>query len=149
MSLVENKKARFDYEKLERFEAGIELLGTETKAVKMGRGTLEGSRVIVRGGEAFLVGANIPAYQPANAPSGYDPERTRRLLLKKAEIKRLGGLESQKGLTLIPISLYNKGNRVKVDVALVRHLKKHDKREKLKKRDAEREIRRTLKDEKY
>ncbi len=146
MSLIFNKKASFDYEILEKFEAGVEFLGFEVKSVQMKRGSLEGARVIIRGGEAFLIGASIPAFQPKNAPKSYEPDRTRRLLLKKSEISRLADAEGQKGLTVIPISLYNKHRKIKAEIAIVRGKKKYDKRETIKKRDTEREMARTLKD---
>lgn len=147
MSLVVNKKATLNYEILEKFEAGIELLGFEVKSVKDKRGNLEGAYVVVRGGEAFLVSAEIPAYQVKNAPPSYDPKRNRKLLLTKKEISELGDNEAKKGLTIVALSLYNKGKKVKVDIAIVRGKKKFDKRESLKKRDSDREIRRTLKNE--
>lgn len=145
MSLIESKKAHFDYEILETYEAGIELLGTEVKSLKNKRGSLEGARVIIRGNEAYLVGASIPPYQEKNAPVDYDRTRTRKLLLTKKEIKELIGKEQAKGLTIVPISMYNKGRKVKVDIAVVRGKKKYEKRESIKKRDVEREIGRTLK----
>jgi len=145
--LIRNKKASLQYEILEELEAGMELRGFEVKSLRAHKGSLEGARVIIRGGEAFLVGAEIPPYQPANAPKEYDPRRTRRLLIGKADLSRLAGLESQKGLTLVPISVYNKKQFIKVRVALVRGKKKYDKRETIKKRDMEMEVRRTLKGE--
>lgn len=140
-SYAENRKARFDYEILEKFEAGIELLGTEVKSVRGGRMSLEGSFVIVRGGEAFLINSNIPPYQIKNAPKDYDPLRNRKLLLTKKEINELGGNE-KRGLTMVPLSVYNKNRKIKVEIALVKGKKKFDKRETLKKRDTDREIRR-------
>jgi len=144
-TLVQNKKAGFNYELLDHYEAGLDLLGFEVKALKNGRGSLEGSYVIIRGGEAFLVGAQIPPYQPANTPATYDPKRNRKLLLTKKELKVLLGKESEKGLTLVPISVYNKGNLLKLKLAVARGKKKFDKRETIKKREAKREIDRTLK----
>jgi len=132
---------------LERFEAGMELRGYEVKALRAGRASLVGSRVVIRGGEAYLIGATISAYQEKNTPDGYDPERTRRLILHKKEIAELASFEGQRGLTTVPIMVYNKNRRLKVEVAVARHKKKHDKRETLKKRDTERTIRRTLKGE--
>jgi len=146
MNLIENKKARFNYEILETHEAGIELFGFEVKSLRKGQGSLEGSRVLIRGGEAFVVGVTIPPFQPANTPKDYEPTRTRRLLLSKKEILKLSGVEHQKGLTMVPISVYNKGSKLKVTVAVVRGKKKYDKRETIKRRDTDREIRRTLKD---
>lgn len=145
MRLVENKKIGLKYEVLERLEAGAELLGTEVKSLREKRGSLEGSHVIIRGGEAYLVGAYIPPYQPNNlSTKGYDERRTRRLLLTKQEILELGGREG-KGLTIVPVALYNKGRRIKLEIAVVRGKKKYDKRETLKRREDKREIERTLK----
>jgi len=145
MALVENKKARLNYEILEEFEAGMELLGTEVKALRQSLGKLEGAHVVVRNGEAYLIGAHIPPYQSANAPEGYDPERSRRLLLNKKEIAELGQYEGQKGLTIVPLRVYNKGSHVKVALAVARGRKNYDKRAVLKERDTKREIDRTLK----
>ncbi|MEX0933899.1 MAG: SsrA-binding protein SmpB [Candidatus Paceibacterota bacterium] len=145
MALVSNKKVYFDFEIIEKIEAGIELLGFEVKSLKGGHGSLAGSYVIIRGGEAFLVGATIPPYQAGNTPSGYDEARPRKLLLNKREIDELVGAEKGKGLTLVPLSLYNKGGKIKIEIAVARGKKKHDKREAIKKRDTERDIGRTLK----
>jgi len=142
---AENKKAHFDYEFLERIEAGIELIGIEVKAIRSGKAALDGARVIIRGGEAYVLGLGISPYQPANTPESYDPLATRRLLLKKSEIHTLSKTESMKGLTLIPISLYNKGPKIKISIAVARGKKKFDKRETLKKRDTERDIRKNFK----
>jgi SsrA-binding protein len=143
---AENRKARFNYEILEKYEAGIEFLGTEVKSVRGGRMSLEGAFVIVRGGEAYLINANIPPYQIKNAPKDYDPLRNRKLLLTKKELSELAGSEKNKSLTIVPISVYNKNRKIKVEIALVKGKKKFDKRETLKKRDTEREIRRTIKE---
>ena len=145
MSLLEHKKARFDYEILEELEAGIELLGHEVKSWGGKEGKLEGSHVIVRGGEAYLVGMAIPPYQPKNTQEEYDPARSRKLLLTKKELAALAGFEGQKGLTIVPLRVYNKGSKLKVGLAVVRGRKKYDKRAVLKKRDTKREIDRTLK----
>jgi len=144
-TLIAYKKADLKYERLEEFEAGIELTGAEVKAVKAKMGQLDGSRVVVRGGEAYLTGATIPPYQAANTPESYDPARSRRLLMKRTELAELAGAESKKGLTIVPIEVYNKGKLVKVRVAIVRGKGKFDKRQDLKKKDAEREAGRVLK----
>jgi len=144
-TLVKNRKATFNYEVLEKFEAGIELQGTEVKALRSGKGKLEGSHVVVRGGEAFLVGAQIPAFQPNNAPKGYEPERTRKLLLNRKELNNMLGIETSKGLTLVPISLYTKGRKIKLEFASVRGKKKFDKREAIKKRESKIKIDRIMK----
>lgn len=144
-ALVSNSKARFNYEILDTLEGGIELRGFETKSLKNRQGSLDGAFVIVRGGEAFLINAHIPPFQPGNTPASYDPYRNRRLLFSKKELRMLAEKEKEAGLTLIPISLYNKGRYVKVELGIARGKKKFDKRETIKKRDTERELRRTLK----
>lgn len=142
--LIENKKATLRYAIVETFSAGIELTGSETKALRAKHGSLDGARVVVRGGQAYLSGATIPPYQASNTDKGYDPERPRRLLMKKNEIAELLSAESKKGLTTVPIAVYN--NRyIKVQVAVVRGKGKADKREDLKKKDAKREAERVLK----
>lgn len=143
--LVENKKARFDFEILEELEAGAELFGFEVKALKQKLGSLAGARVLVRGGEALLVGASIPAYQPKNTPENYDPERPRRLLLHKKEMAQIVEAEESAGLTAIPIAWYNKGRLVKLSVGIARGKKQADKREKIKERDAARDVQREFK----
>ena len=143
--LAENKKAYFNFEILEKFEAGISLIGQEVKSLKTRGVNLAGAYVIERGGEFFWVGSHISPYQPKNAPPDYNPERARKLLLKKSEIKYLIGKSKQKGLTLIPLRLYTKRGIIKLEFAVAKGKKKIDKREKIKKREIEREIRRTLK----
>ena len=142
---AQNKKAYHDYEILDEYEAGLALHGHEVKSIKLGRASLKGARVVVRGGEAFLIGASIPAYQVANTPDSYDPERARRLLLSKKEIGKLIGKEQEKGLTLPALSLYNKDRYIKLKFAMARGKKKRDKREEIRKRDLERDLRRSLK----
>ncbi|KKW14452.1 MAG: SsrA-binding protein [Parcubacteria group bacterium GW2011_GWA2_50_10b] len=144
MTLTKNKKAFFDYEIQKTFTAGIELLGLEVKSVRAGKASLQGAFIAVRGGEAFLVGADIPAYQPKNAPEDYDALRPRKLLLSKAELLTLKDAEGTKGLTIVPISVYNKGRFLKLDLAIAKGKKKFDKRQAIKKRDVEREIGRSL-----
>ncbi len=144
MALADNRKARFDYEILEKFTAGLELLGLEVKSIKEGKINLLGSFVVVRGGEAYLVGADIPPYQPKNAPKEYDATRPRKLLLSKEEIAELETAEAQQGLTIVPLSVYNKGRFLKVDIAIARGKKQFDKRQAIKKRDTDREISREL-----
>lgn len=142
---LDNPKARFDYEVLERYDAGIELFGFEVKSVRNGRGSIAGSHVIIRGGEAFIVGMRIDPYQPGNTDPAYDPARTRKLLLTKKEILELEEQDAKKGLTLVPLSLYDKGGKVKVSFAVARGKKQFDKRETIKKRDTDRDLRRLLK----
>src|SRR3989344_5027710 len=113
---AENRKARFDYEIIKKYEAGIELLGVEVKSVRGGRMSLEGAFVIIRGDEVFLINANIPPYQPQNAPKDYDPLRNRKLLLTKKEIAELAG-KGRINLTIVPISVYNKNRKIKVEIA--------------------------------
>ncbi len=144
--LAVNRRASYDYDILQTYEAGIELRGFEVKAVKSGHINLAGSFAVIRGNEAWLLNAMIPAYQPKNAPADYDPQRTRRLLLHKAQIKELVGAASRQGLTIVPLKVYAKKNRVKILIGLARHKKKGDKREIIKKRETEREILRTMKD---
>lgn len=142
MALLTNDRIKFDYEILEEIEAGLELLGTEVKSLRAGQGSLKGARVIARGGEAYLVGATIPAWQVANVDKKYDPERPRRLLLQSKEIAHVASAEGQKGLTIVPISVYNKGQKLKLSIGIARGKKKADKREDLKAKDEERRIRR-------
>ena len=142
---IDNRKAHFNYQVEETFEAGIELSGFEVKSIKKGQGNLASAFCIVRGGEVFIAGMHIPPYQPNNTDPGYDPDRIRRILLNKKEIKKLADADGTKGLTLRPISLYSKGRRIKVSVAIAKGKKTFDKRETIKKRDADREIRREYK----
>ncbi|MDE2041308.1 MAG: SsrA-binding protein SmpB [Patescibacteria group bacterium] len=143
-TLVENRKARFDYEILETYEAGIELLGFEVKSLKKGQGSLEGAYVIIRGGEAYAVNMSVPPYQEKNTPPEYEPRRNRRLILRKKEIRELADVA--RGLTIVPISVYNKGSLVKVSLAVVRGKKQFDKRTAIKKREVDREVRREFSD---
>ena len=143
--LSENKKAYFNYQILEKYEAGIALNGQEVKSIKLGRINLMGSYVIIRDREVYLLGANVPAYQPKNAPSDYDSQRTRKLLLRKPEIDYLFGKSQQKGLTMIPLKVYTNNGKIKVEFGLGKGKKMFDKRETIKKRETEKEMRRELK----
>ena len=143
--LLENKKVYFNYEILEKFEAGLVLIGIEVKSLKNKHGNIAGARAIIRGNEAYIVGMDIPPYQPANTPKDYERERTRKLLLKKKEISYLTGKANERGLTIVPTKVYTLGGRIKIEIAVVRGKKKFEKREKIKKRDIEREIRRSIK----
>ncbi|OIO31099.1 SsrA-binding protein [Candidatus Nomurabacteria bacterium CG1_02_43_90] len=145
MALVQNKKIHFNYEILEQYEAGIELFGSEVKSLRAGHGSLEGSHVTVRGGEAYLIGATIQPYQVNNITKGYDATRNRRLLLTKEEIATLATQESKKGLTIVPVTVYNKARKLKVEIAVVRGKKTYDKRESIKKREADRDVMRDIK----
>lgn len=145
-TLSENKKVYHNYKILEKFEAGVSLLGQEVKSIKTRGVSLAGSYVVLKNNEAFWIGAKIPPYQPKNAPPDYNPERSRKLLLKKSEIKYLIGKSQQKGLTLIPLRVYTKQGRIKLEFGVARGKKKFDKKELIKKREAEREIERELKE---
>ena len=136
--LAENKRAFHNYEILERFNAGISLLGQEVKSIRTRGVGLAGSYVIIRQNEVFWVGAKISPYQPKNAPPDYNPERSRKLLLKKSEIKYLIGKSRQKGLTLLPLRVYTKGSKIKLEIGLAKGRRKVDKRERIKKREFER-----------
>ncbi len=142
---VQNKKARFDYQLIKKFEAGVQLFGHEVKAVRSGKASLVGSHVLVRDGEAYLVNASISHYQEANTPNEYDPHRVRKLLLNKKEIQELEKTEHTKGLTVVPLAWYNNNRRLKLEIAIAKGKKDYDKRESLKERDSKRTINRTLK----
>jgi SsrA-binding protein len=143
--LIKNRKAFFDFTPLEEFSAGAELFGFEVKSLRQKRGSLEGARVLVRGGEVFLVGASISPFQEANAPKNFDKERSRRLLLNKKEILLLQEAERKKGLTIIPISWYNIKRRIKLHFAIAKGKKNVDKREVIKERETKREMARIQK----
>jgi SsrA-binding protein len=140
----ENKKALFNYEILERFEAGLVLFGQEVKSIKTGHTNLAGSYVVLRSGEPYLTGIKVPPYQPNNAGADYNENRERKLLLNKKEINYLIGKSAQKGFSLIPLKVYEKNGRIKLEFGLARGKKKYDKKEKIKKRDTEREVNREL-----
>jgi len=160
-AIIENRRARFDYSILKTYEAGLALTGFEAKAAKAGRMSLAGAFVVIKNNEpcphtkhhercgigAWLLNATISPYQPKNTPPGYDPEQSRRLLLHRSEIKELIGKTSQSGLTIIPLKVYTSHNRVKILIGLARHKKRGDQRETIKRREAQREIARTLKRE--
>jgi SsrA-binding protein len=141
MKLVENKKLHLTYTINDTYDAGVELYGFEVKAIRAKLASLEGSKVIVRGGEAFIVGMYIAPYQAANTPKDYDPYRTRRLLVKKKEVSELYGLEQTKTLTLHPNSLYSKNNLIKCEVAVCKKKDARDKREDIKRDISRRELR--------
>jgi len=144
-SFADNRKAHFDYEILETFQAGLVLNGQEVKSIKLGRIQLTGSYVVFRGDELFLLGAHIPPYQPANASKDYDPERPRKLLLRRGELSSIFNKSREKGLTLVPLKVYNNKRNLKLEFGLARGKKKADKREHIKLKEAKREIERTLK----
>lgn len=153
--IAENRRARFDYEIIKTFTAGIELRGSEVKSVKSGQFQIAGARVLIRGGrrrnnegkrggaigEAWLVNSHIPPYQPKNTPAGYEEDRARRLLLTTGEIKELTGALHEKGRMLIPLRAFLKNGFIKLELGLGTTRKKSDMREVLKKRSHQREIR--------
>lgn len=141
--IARNKRARHDYEILDTWEAGLVLTGTEVKALRDGRANLTDAFGVINEGEVFLLNLHIGAYGQGNM-FNHEPTRTRKLLLHKREIRRLIGSVERQGLTLVPLDLYFRRGRVKTKIALVRGKQQHDKREDLKKRDAEREIARVL-----
>jgi SsrA-binding protein len=143
--LSTNKKAYFDYEIIENYEAGIVLLGTEVKSAKEGKINLRDSFVRIIDVEAYLLNCHISPYSHGNI-TNHDPTRTRKLLLHKRELNKLIGKSKEKGLTLIPLKMYEKGNKIKVEIALAKGKKKYDKRESIREKDLSREIRRELKD---
>lgn len=143
--LSENKKVRFSFDITEKFEAGIVLTGQEVKSIKSGRINIASSYITIRNGEAFLVNAKIPPYQPKNAPPDYNPERERKLLLRKSEIKYLTGKSQEKNLTLVPIKVYIKKRKIKIEFGVARGKKKVNKKEQIKKREEEKRIKRILK----
>ncbi len=141
MKLIESKKLHLTYVITDSYQAGVELFGFEVKALRKKQGSLEGAKVIIRGGEAFLVGTYIAPYQAANTPKSYDPYRTRKLLLKKTEITELFNREQSKTLTLAPHSLYDAHGLIKCDVAVCKKKDTKDKREDIKKDISRRELR--------
>ena len=142
--ITTDRRARHDYHILDRFEAGIELRGTEVKSLRAGGITLKDSYADVEGGEAYLVGAHISPYEQGNIYN-HDPERRRRLLLHKREILRLGSQIAEKGLTLIPLRVYFKRGIAKVELGLCRGKQTIDKRRTIQKREVEREMEREIK----
>ena len=138
-AIAENRRARFEYHIEERFEAGIVLQGWEVKAIRAGQVQLTDGYVVIRDGELFLIGLRINALQTASTHVLPEPDRTKKLLMKKDEIRRLVGKVEQKGFTLVPLDLHFKGSHVKVEIALAKGKAQHDKRETEKKRDWERE----------
>lgn len=148
-TLAENRRARFDYDILEDYEAGIALSGREVKAVRNGQISLKGSYVVFAGGNPTLLNAHISPYafsggQTAGGQTAYDPTRSRRLLLKKREIGYLRGKLEEKGLTIVPLSVYTSKHLIKVKIGLAKGKRLLDKRETIKKRDLDREVRRSL-----
>jgi SsrA-binding protein len=145
MAIALNKKALFDYEILDKLEAGLVLTGYEAKAIKNGNINLKGSYVIFHNSDPFLINAHIGLYKPAGKIADYDPTRSRKLLLKKNEIRYLRAKSEEKGLTIVPLKVYTKNRFIKIEIGIGKGKKQFDKRETIKKRDTEKEIKRTLK----
>lgn len=143
-TIAKNKQVFFDYEILSRFEAGLVLSGQEVKSIKTGHMSLRGAFITVRGNEIFLTNSFVPKYQHAGDLPGYDPTQPRKLLMHRREIRSLIGKSRSDGLTIVPLSVYTKGRYVKIECAVARGKKSHDKRQTIKKRDADRSIRREL-----
>lgn len=143
--LAVNKRAKFDYEILEEFEAGLMLKGYEVKSIKTGHISIKSSFVTSKGEELFLTNANIPLYKYAGAVKNYDPDAPRKLLMRKKEIARLIGKKQVEGLTLVPVSVYNKQGKLKLRFALAKGKKQYDKREKIKEHQEKRKIERKMK----
>ena len=145
MSIVQNRKAFHDYFVEERFEAGIQLSGTEVKSLRHGEGSIAESYAAVEGDEVWLINSHVPEYSHGNRLN-HEPKRPRKLLLKNREIAKLQGAVTRQGLTLVPLSIYFNGSgRAKVELALARGKKVHDKRDTMKERDWKREQQRLLK----
>ena len=142
-TIATNRRARHDYEVLEAFEAGLALLGSEVKSLRAGRADLKDGYGVIERGQAWLVGVHVSPYQFAR-DGGHDPDRARKLLLHRGEIERIRGKLDQKGLTLIPLRLYFKEGKAKVEMGLAKGKAKYDKRETLKRRQAEREMQRAI-----
>lgn len=146
MSIALNKKAYFDYEILETFEAGAVLSGQEVKSVKNNQISLKGAYVVLKDSEAYLLNAHISPYKKAGILRDYNPTRSRKLLLHKKQLKYLIGKSQEKGLTIIPLKVYTKGRGiVKIEIGIGKGKKKYEKRELIKKRDTEREMREKMK----
>ncbi|MBU4348338.1 SsrA-binding protein SmpB [Patescibacteria group bacterium] len=142
--LMENKKARFDYQILETFEAGIVLNGQEVKSIITGKANMAGAFVLIRPKEATLINFKILPYQPKNLGSDFKEDRSRQLLLHKDQLKYLIGKSKEGGLSIIPLTIYKKNSKIKLTIGLAKHKKKQDKREDIKKRDVERHIKRIV-----
>lgn len=141
MSLVENKKIFLQYEIKERFEAGIELTGNEVKAIRNSKSQIDGAKIIIRGGEAYIVGMNVSPYQISKNEENKKNaknDRTRKLLLKKSEILKLA-TETEKGLQIVPIKIFDKHGLLKIEICLAKRKNKADKREAIKAKEFKRE----------
>ncbi len=147
MSIVTNKKATLNYEVLDKYEGGLELFGHEVKSIRAGKIKFDGSYVVILGDEVYLKNAEISPYQVNNIPKDFDGQRVIKILIRKREILKLKHKIEKEGLTLIPLSIFNKGTKLKLDFALARGKKKHDKRQDIKKREDTIEILRVIKGE--
>lgn len=143
--VTDNRKARFLYEILETYEAGIQLTGTEVKSIREGKVNVQDGYALIRNGEAWLINVHISPYTTSSQYFNHDPRRTRKLLLHRQEIRKLIGKVEQQGLTLVPLKLYLKRGLVKVSLGLAKGKKLHDKREDLKRRQDQRDIQRAMK----
>lgn len=143
--VADNRQARFQYEILETYEAGVELRGTEVKSIRQGKVNLRDGYALIRNGEAWLHNVHISPHDTASQVFNHEPRRTRKLLLHGQEIRKLIGQVEQKGLTLVPLKMYLKRGWVKLTIGLARGKKLHDKREDLKQKQAKREIERVMK----
>lgn len=143
--LASNDRARYDYDLLEKLEAGLVLDGPEVKSAKTGHLKLKGAHVTFARGEAMLVGAHIARYPKAGPQPDYDPERSRKLLLHKRQLERLKGKREEEGLTIVPLRAYMVRGRIKIEIAVARGKKQFEKRESIKKRDLDRQVRSALK----
>lgn len=141
----DNRQARYLYEILETYEAGIQLTGTEVKSIRAGRVNLQDGYALIRNGEAWLLNVHISPYTGSGEYFNHDPRRTRKLLLHRQEIRKLIGRVEQQGLTLVPLKIYLKRGLVKVSIALARGKKVHDKREDIRRRQDQRDIQRAMK----
>lgn len=139
-----NKKAWFDYEILEKIEAGLVLTGSEVKSIRNGKVSIHEGFARVKGKEVWMVGMDVSLYPQAGPHNNHEPRRARKLLLHKREIRRLAGKTREKGLTLVPLALYFKDGIAKLEIGLARGKAKHDKRQAIKKREADREIRKRM-----
>lgn len=147
MSIVSNKKATLNYDVLEKYEAGLELFGYEVKSLRAGKIKFDGSYIIISNDEIFLKNAEISPYQPNNIPKGFESVRMIKILISKKDILKLKHKIEKEGLALIPLSIFNKHKKLKLDFALAKGKKKHDKRQDIKKREDKIEILRTIKGE--
>jgi SsrA-binding protein len=147
MELATNRQAKRDYEILDTLEAGLVLTGQEVKSVRAGLLKLQGSYATIARGELWLIGAHLPAYKPAGPLPDYDPARSRKLLVHRRELNHLIGKIQERGLTLVPLRVYTRRALLKIELGLGRGRKQYEKRELIKKRDLDRELRERMKRE--